>query len=69
LPPQLQDAFKRIMRRMKGAASRRTDVAHCVFMTAGKKITRLSAAKPTPSFEPLDDSSSTERLFNSIISR
>jgi hypothetical protein len=55
LPQDILGACKRITRRLKGTASRRTDVAHCVFLSKGTAITRLSAAKPTPSFEPLDE--------------
>jgi hypothetical protein len=48
-------AWKRLWRRFKGAASRRTDVAHCVFM--GSKLSglmRLKASGTEPTFEPLD---------------
>jgi hypothetical protein len=48
-------AWKRLWRRFKGAASRRTDVAHCVFMgnkTSG--LMRLKASGKEPTFEPLD---------------
>jgi hypothetical protein len=53
LDEPLYRACVRVWRRFKGAAGRRTDVAHCVFMSYDKPgIYRLSAAKPIPTFEP-----------------
>ena len=49
-------ACQRICRRMKGAARRRTEVAHCVFVRGSDQTwMRLSTTKREPSFEPLTD--------------
>jgi hypothetical protein len=50
-------ALTRLWRRFKGAASRRTDVAHCVFMSkSSETLMRLSSAASKPRFEPLNQS-------------
>jgi hypothetical protein len=50
-------ALTRLWRRFKGAANRRTDVAHCVFMSKdGEDLMRLSSAASKPRFEPLEQS-------------
>jgi hypothetical protein len=48
-------AWQKLWRRFKGVASRRTEVAHCVFMgnkTSG--VMRLKVSGREPIFEPLD---------------
>jgi hypothetical protein len=55
--PKMNDiyyrALVRLCRRIKGAASRRTDVAHCIFMIGDGDISCLRAARPEPACEPL----------------
>jgi hypothetical protein len=52
----LYKAFVRACRRMKGAARRRTEVAHCVFMrNPDQQWMRLSTTKREPIFEPLSE--------------
>lgn len=53
--PLRYQALVRLSRRFKGAASRRTDVSHCVFMAKDDgPIWRLSTARPEPSFQRLE---------------
>jgi hypothetical protein len=62
-------AWQKLWRRFKGAASRRTEVAHCVFM--GSKATglmRLKISGREPIFEPLtsDFFDKTSRQFRTL---
>lgn len=65
----LNRACVRVCRRMKGAARRRTDVAHCVFMLGGDAgVVRLSAARSEPTFEPVTEQylSRTQDQFRTL---
>lgn len=57
-PISVPDAFsllRRICRRFKGAASKRTEVAHCVFMAPNGRLSRLRVFEEIPDFAPVDD--------------
>ena len=48
-------AWQKLWRRFKSAASRRTEVAHCVFMGSNSSgLMRLKVSGREPTFEPLD---------------
>ena len=53
--------LQRICRRFKNAAARRTEVAHCVFMSPNGQLSRLRVFKTPPDFAPVNDD-----LFNRV---
>ena len=55
LIPELRPALKRLCRRFRGAAKRRTEVAHCVFMSGSKGVYRLKTVSGAPVFEEMTD--------------
>jgi len=59
-----EDAYallQRICRRFKNAAARRTEVAHCVFMSPNGQLSRLRVFKKPPDFAAVNDD-----LFNRV---
>lgn len=66
-PIATEDAYallQRICRRFKNAAARRTEVAHCVFMSPNGQLSRLRVFKNPPDFAPAND-----ELFNRVSSQ
>jgi hypothetical protein len=55
MSPPLQAALKRLIRRMKGAAARRTEIAHVHIMTGGRGPMRLQLFGNQAKAVPLDD--------------
>lgn len=53
LDPDLRAAFKRAWKRFRAAANRRTEIAHCSFLSDGKTVTRLRLFGTEPRFEPM----------------
>jgi hypothetical protein len=49
-----QEAICRAWKRFKAAANRRTEIAHCSFMSDGKTVTRLRMFGTEPRFEPMN---------------
>lgn len=47
-------ALRRLWRRFKKAANRRTEIAHCLFMDQGEGPMRMRVTGGSVSFEPLD---------------
>ncbi len=54
LDPMRYGAFDKAWKLMKGAARRRTEIAHCTFITKAERPMRLRLAKGKPVFEPID---------------
>lgn len=57
--PEAFALLKRICRRFKNAAARRTEVAHCMFMSPSGQLSRLRVFGSPPDFAPAND-----ELFN-----
>lgn len=63
LDDALQNAIKRAWKRFGAAASRRTEIAHCAFLSDGQTVTRLRLHGTEPKFEPVSETV-FERTFN-----
>lgn len=53
LDEPVQNALRRLWRRFKAAANRRTEIAHVSFLTDGKTVTRLRLFGTEVRFEPI----------------
>jgi hypothetical protein len=56
LDADLEQAIKRVWKRFKAAAHRRTEIAHCSFLSDGKTVARFRLYGTEPRIEPTDES-------------
>lgn len=54
LPDDLHRVISRVLRRLKGAATRRTEIAHCMYLARGDGILRMRWKPTGVVYEPLD---------------